>query len=108
MDNICYDLALRQRKCQNNISVTSDNVYTNIANNFQILLSFGYVINIISKNNTSVTIEIVNFDLLEPVRFNIPTDTFRTFDLPMYNGTYIVLIGVMRNDNNCPCPYLIR
>ena len=43
MDSLCYDLAIRQIKCQNGISVTTDNIYTNIENNSQILLSYGYV-----------------------------------------------------------------
>ena len=36
MENFCYDLAIRQRRCQNNISLTTDNVYTNIEENAQI------------------------------------------------------------------------
>ena len=106
MENFCYNLAIRQRKCQNGISLTTDNVYTNIEENAQIQLAFGYTLTIISKNSNSVTIGIENFDLLERVKFNIPIDNFKYFDLPMYNGTYIVLIGVSRND--CPCPNLSR
>lgn len=106
MESFCYDIAIRQRKCQNNISVTSDNVYTNVDNESQIPLAFGYTLSIISKNRNSVTIEIENFDLLDKVKFNIPNDTFKTFDLPVYNGTLILLIGVVRN--TCPCPNLLR
>lgn len=106
MDSLCYDLAIRQIKCQNGISVTSDNVYTNVEDNSQILLSYGYVLNIISKNSNSVTISLYNFELLDTVKFNIPNDTYKTFDLPLYNGTFVVLIGVVRN--TCPCPRLLR
>lgn len=106
MENLCYDLAVRQIKCQNGISVTTDNVFTNIENNAKLLLSFGYVLNIISKNSNSVTISLSNFELLEAVKFNIPNDTFKSFDLPLYNGTYVVLIGVIRK--TCPCPRLLR
>lgn len=106
MENFCYDLAIRQRKCQNSISVTIDNIYTNIEDNAQIQLSFGYNLTIISKNSNSVTIELSNFELLEAVKFNIPIDDFKMFDLPIYNGSYIVLIGITRN--NCPCPNLTR
>lgn len=106
MESLCYDLAVRQIKCQNGISLTTDNVYTNIENDAQLLLSYGYVLSVVSKNTNSVTISLSNFELLEPVKFNIPNDTYKTFDLPLYNGTYILLIGVVRN--NCPCPRLLR
>ena len=76
MDSLCYDLAIRQIKCQNGISVTTDNIYTNIEDNSQILLSYGYVLNIISKNTNNVTISISHFELLDAVKFNIPNDTF--------------------------------
>lgn len=106
MENFCYDLAIRQRKCQNGIAVTTDNVYTNIEDNAQILLSYGYTLTVISKNSNSVTIQLENIGLLEPVKFNIINDTYNTFDLPLYNGTYVVLIGVICN--TCPCPNIIR
>lgn len=106
MEDFCYDLAIRQRKCQNGVSVTSDNVFTNIEDDTQYIISFGYTISIISKNRNSVTVEIANPDLLESVKFNIPNDTFKTFDLPLYNGTFILLIGVIRKA--CPCPTLLR
>lgn len=106
MEIFCYDVAIRQKKCQNGISVTTDNVFTNVNDNAQITLAYGYVLTIISKNRNSVTVEISNFALLEPVKFNIPNDTFKTFDLPVYNGTLILLLGVVQN--NCPCPDIIR
>ena len=105
MDRFCYDIAIRQKKCQNGISVTVDNVFTIVNENAQINLSFGYILTILSKNKNSVTIQISNFALLEPVKFNIPKDTFKTFDLPLFNGTYILLIGAVKN--NCPCPDIV-
>ena len=104
MESLCYNIAVRQIKCQNGISLTTDNVYTNVENDAQILLAYGYVLNIVSKNTNSVTISLYNFELLETVKFNIPNDEYRTFDLPLYNGTFVVLIGVSRN--TCPCPRL--
>lgn len=106
MNSLCYDIAIRQRKCQNGISVTTDNVYTNIEDNSQIILSYGYVLNILSKNTNSVTISLYNFHLLDTVKFNIPNDTYKTFDLPLYNGTFVILIGVIKN--TCKCPNLSR
>lgn len=102
MNELCFNLAIRQKKCQNGISVTTDNVYTNIENDTQILLSFGYTLKIISKNTSSVTIELFNPDLLSSIKFNVPNDTFKTFDLPMYNGTFILQVGVIRT--TCVCP----
>ncbi len=100
--DFCYDLALRQRKCQNGISLDVDNVFTNIENNEEIILSFGYVLKVISKNNDDVTIELNNFSLLNPVRFKIPNGTCKTFDLPIYNGNFILIIGVVQRTCNCP------
>jgi hypothetical protein len=106
MDSLCYDLAVRQIKCQNGIAVTTDKVYTNVENNSQIILSYGYILTIISKNTTSLTISLYNFELLETVKFNIPSDTYRTFDLPLYNGSFVLLIGAVKT--TCTCPRLLR
>lgn len=102
MNEFCYNLAIRQRRCQNSISLVTDNVYTNIEDNASLLLSFGYTLTIISKNSNSVTIQLYNPDLLSEIRFNIPNNAYKTFDLPMYNGTYILQVGVQRFD--CVCP----
>ncbi len=102
----CITLAIRQFKCQNSISITIDNVYTNIEENSTILLSFGYALEIISFNSNSVTINIFNDVLLERVSFNIPYNSYKYFDLPLFNGTYTVLIGINRNIDSCPCPCL--
>ena len=40
------------------------------------------------------------------IEFNIPNDTYKSFDLPLFNGTYILLIGSVKN--TCPCPRLLR
>ena len=106
MNDLCLNLAIRQNKCQNSISVTTDNVYTNIKENSRIILSFGYVLEIISFNTNSVTIHIYNPVLLNTVSFNIPFNTFKSFDLPLYNGNYIILIGIDRDP--CPCPNISR
>lgn len=106
MENFCYDLAIRQRKCQNGISLTTDNIYTNIEVDTQINLSYGYNLNIISKNQNSVTIELSNTPLLRPIKFNIPAQSYKSFDLPLYNGTYIILIGI--SPTNCACATLAR
>lgn len=106
MDELCIDIAVRQRKCQNNISQSLDNIHTNVEENSAILLSFGYILNVLSKNTNSVQISLKNDTLLNPIKFNIPYNTYKTFDLPLYNGTYVILIGAVKN--NCECPRLLR
>lgn len=106
MDSLCYDLAVRQIKCQNVIAVTTDNIYTNVEINSQILLSYGYVLTVTSKSSSGITISLYNFELLNTVKFNIPYDTYKTFDLPLYNGTFVVLVGTVKN--TCQCPRLVR
>ena len=105
MNDLCYNIAIRQRKCQNGISLVTDNVFTNVEDNAEIILSFGYTLTVVSKNSNSVTIRLHNPDLLSDIRFNIPNDTFKTFDLPMYNGTYVLQVGVQRF--NCVCPSIV-
>ena len=105
---LCITIAIRQFKCQNSISITLDNVYTNIEENSTILLSFGYVLEIISFNTNSVTINIYNNVLLDRVSFNIPYNSYKYFDLPLYNGTYTILIGINRDTTSCPCPNIAR
>lgn len=102
MDTLCYDLAIRQRRCQNGISVTTDNVYTDIKNGAKVILSYGYTLTIISKNSNSVTVELNNSELLNNIKFNIQEGTYKTFDLPMFNGSFILLIGVVKKDCKCP------
>ena len=64
MNELCYNLAIRQRRCQNSISLVTDNVYTNIEDKATLLLTFGYTLTIVSKNSNSVTISLYNPDLL--------------------------------------------
>ncbi len=106
MNELCVNLAIRQRKCQNGISLTSDNVYTNIEDNASLILSYGYILNVVSKNASGITISLSNDNLLNTIKFNIPYDTYKTFDLPLYNGTFILLIGAVKN--MCPCPEILR
>ena len=105
-NELCITLALRQLKCQNSISLTLDNVYTNIESNTRIVLSYGYILEIISINSNSVTISLLNEGLLEPTNFNIPFNSCRSFDLPVYNGNYIVCIGF--STTLCQCPNVVR
>lgn len=93
MNNFCYTLAIRQRRCQNGISRELDNVYTNVTTSSIIPLSFGYVVTIISKNQNSISIQISNPNFMPNTIFNIPSGSFKIFDLPTENGTLRVFIG---------------
>lgn len=93
MNNFCYTLAIRQRRCQNGIARELDNVYTNVTTSSIIPLSFGYVVTIISKNQNSISIQISNPNFMPNTIFNIPSGSFKVFDLPTENGTLRVFIG---------------
>ncbi|MDO4282588.1 MAG: hypothetical protein Q4D02_03045 [Clostridia bacterium] len=93
MNNFCYTLAIRQRRCQNGISRELDNVYTNVTTSSIIQLSFGYVLTVISKNPNSISIQISNPNFMPNTIFNIPSGSFKIFDLPTENGTLRVFIG---------------
>lgn len=93
MDRICYTLTVRQRKCINGIASSIDNVYTNVAVNSVIPLSFGYSLTFISNNSNSATIQISNPDQIPNMIFNIPSGSFKIFDLPTSAGNLRVFIG---------------
>ena len=98
MNNICYTLAIRQRRCQNGISRELDNVYTNVTTSSILPLSFGYQVTIISLNANSISIQISNPDFIPNMIFNIPSGSFKIFDLPTENGTLRVSIGATSID----------
>lgn len=95
MNQICYTLTIKQVRCQNGISRTIDNVYTNISPNTIINLSFGYSVKIISTNTNSITIQLSNPAQIPNLIFNIPSGSFKTFDLPTEAGTLRVHIGAV-------------
>lgn len=93
MDRICYTLTVRQRKCINGIASSIDNVYTNVAVNSVIPLSFGYSLTFISNNTNSATVQISNPDQIPNMIFNIPSGNYKIFDLPTSAGNLRVFIG---------------
>lgn len=93
MNNICYTLAVRQRRCQNGISRSTDNVYTNISNGTEIALNFGYTLTYISSSSSHATIQISNSSQIPSLIFNIPNNSFKIFDLPVQSGNLRVYIG---------------
>lgn len=93
MNNICYTLAVRQRICQNGISRSTDNVYTNVANGTEISLNFGYTLTYISSSSTHATIQISNPSQIPSLIFNIPNNEYKIFDLPVQSGTLRIYIG---------------
>lgn len=93
MNNFCYNLAIRQRSCENGIAKKTDNVYTNITNGTEISLNFGYILTFISSNSSLITIQISNTDQIPNLLFTIQNNNYKVFDLPTQNGTLRVYIG---------------
>ena len=93
MDRVCYTLTIRQRRCINGVATSIDNVYTNVAVNTTIPLSFGYSLKFISNNTNSATIQISNPEQIPNMIFNIPSGNFKIFDLPTSGGNLRVFIG---------------
>lgn len=100
MNNFCYTLAIRQRRCQNSISSELDNVYTNVNTSSVINLSFGYTLTVIAKNQNSISIQISNQNFMPNTIFNIPSGSYKIFDLPVENGTLRIFIGATGIDCN--------
>ncbi len=98
LNNCCYTLAVRQRTCQNGVARITDNVYTNISNGSTYNLSFGYKLTIIDINTAGISIKISNPDFIPSLIFNIPSDSYKIFDLPKESGTLRVYIGI-----RCTC-----
>ncbi len=98
MNNFCYTLAVRQRKCQNGISNVTDNVYTNITTNSVVPLGFGYNLIFISSNSSTATIQLTNSAFIPNILFNIPSGSYKIFDLPVDSGTIRVYVGVTAID----------
>lgn len=100
MNNFCYTLAIRQIKCQNSIATTTDNVYTNVTIGSVISLGFGYSVTLISANSNNITIQISNSGFIPNILFNIPSGSYKIFDLPVESGTLRVYIGATAIDCN--------
>lgn len=87
-ENCCYNLTVDQSMCQNGISRSFTNTYTNVTTGKIIPLEFGYTMQFISGNNTNTTIRLQNEIFLPQTTFNIPVNSYRVFDLPCECGTY--------------------
>lgn len=94
MNNYCYTLAVRQRTCENGIARSSDNVYTNITPDSVIPLNFGYNVTFLSGTSSYASIQISNNIQIPNLIFNIPSGSYKIFDLPVQTGTLRVYIGV--------------
>lgn len=109
MNNYCYTLAVRVLKCQNGISNTTDNVYTNITNNSVVQLGFGYTLTFIASNSNNATIKLSNSNFIPNILFNIPSGSYKIFDLPVESGTVRIYVGVTAIDcsNTIACCNII-
>lgn len=108
MENTCgYNIIVNQRACQNGISCTTNNVFTNITNDNTICLNFGYIITIISVNGNCACIRLSNSEQIPNLNFNINTNICKVFDLPVQNGNLRVRIKIIpyRCYNSCLCTF---
>ena len=101
MNNCCYTIAIRQRRCENGIPRQFDNVYTNATLNSVFPLSFGYSVTFTSISRNYITIRISNPNFIPDINFNIPLDNYNIFDLPIETGSLRVYIGAIAV--NCSC-----
>lgn len=94
MNEFCYTLSVRQIKCQNGIANSTDNIYTNITVNSVIPLGLGYTLTFISANQTTGTIQISNSAFIPNILFNIPSGSYKIFDLPVESGNIRIYVGL--------------
>lgn len=100
MNNLCcHTLNIRQLTCENGISRTLENDYTNLTSGTEIPLNFGYILKYLGSSASNAVISIHNPLSLSPLTFNIPNGSYRVFDLPCECGTYRVLL----NATPSPC-----
>ena len=91
----CFTFNIRQFTCQNGITRNFDNIHTNILPGTDIQLNFGYIFSFLSGTANTASIAISNNLTLPSVVFNIPSGSFRVFDLPCECGTYRVFVGAV-------------
>lgn len=99
-DCCCFALAIRQRSCQNGISRNIDNIYTNITIGTTIPLEFGYKITVTNISCCNISIKLSNPDFIPDLIFNIPNDSFKSFDLPQQACLLQVCVGAKQI--SCP------
>jgi hypothetical protein len=92
----CYTLAIRQNTCQSNVNKNFENIYTNIAEQTEIPLSFGYTLTYINGTSTNISITLSNPIFIPNISFTIPADTFVIYDLPCECGTFRVYVGAKK------------
>ena len=96
MQDCCYTIAIRQRRCENDIPRQIDNIYTNTTIDTVFPLSFGYTVTYVSCTEKFITIKLSNPNFIPDITFNIPSGSYRLFDLPIETGTLRVYIGAIR------------
>ncbi len=83
MNDCCFSILIRQRACQNGVPVITDKVFSNINEMEDILLNFGYTVNLSSFGSNDILITFTNASLNIVLRFSISNPGIGVFDLPI-------------------------
>ena len=100
MDNVCFIITIRQRVCQSGVPVFTNNTYTNLPNNTQIILSNGYILTIYKISNSKIRLSFVNSSFNLSFSFDVDDGGTFAFDLPIEGGTYRIIVFAL---SNCCC-----
>ena len=93
-NKICQ-VIIKQIFCQNGIPRTQYTVLSNLTNDTEISLNFGYTLIINSVTDSNITFilrDSVNSIPDQIINFNICCDTYRLLTLPAQNGTLRIYI----------------
>lgn len=97
MDNICFSIIVRDRTCQSGVPVTSEKVYTNVAQDEIITLQNGYTLTVSNAQADKIKLVFNNDALNVNVTFYILNGSYGIFDLPIDSGTYRVGVYSIKN-----------
>lgn len=101
MNNLCYNILIKQVTCQNGVPRIVNNTYSNIKVGTIIQLSFGYTIKITAINDSNIEIMLSNPNYISDIYFTIPISSYKQFNLPKENGTLRVYVGIVSYDCCC-------
>ena len=102
MDNICFFISIRQRVCQSGVPVTSENTYTNLSSDDNIILDNGYVLSFSRNIDNNILLTFYNSALNLSFTFTVEDASTTVYDLPIEGGTYRIAVFVtMRCCRTC-------
>ena len=88
MESMCTFLNLKDKLCTNGFSNTSIKSYTNIQNETEIQLKFGYTLKIISTDYSTLNFKIYNSFFSG--NFSLNANSCMLYSLPCEGGCYLL------------------